>query len=85
MANQDIKKLSQELKDGQMIVKKEVTETLTEQDIQQRRSQLGFQATQFKQQIQQFTDMYNQTLADIADCDTMLTQFAPPPAIDQKD
>ena len=81
MANQDVKTVSQQLKDGQMIVKKEVTETLTEQDIQQRRSQLGFQATQLKQQITQFTEMYNQTLADIADCDNMLSQFAPPPEI----
>lgn len=81
MANQNIKTVSQELKDGQMIVKKEVTETLTEQDIQQRRSQLAFQATNLKQQIAQFTEMYNQTLADIAECDTMLTQFAPPAEI----
>ena len=83
MANQNIKTVSQEMQDGQMVVKKEVTETLTEQDIQQRRSQLAFQATNLKQQIAQFNEMYTQTLADISDCDTMLSQFTPPATIDQ--
>lgn len=83
MAKQEIKTLSKEMENGQIKVVKEVVEMLTEVDIQQRRSQLGYQASDIKRQISQLTDMYNQTLSDIAECDTMLTQFEAPIKIEE--
>lgn len=78
----DIKTISQELQGNSFMVKKEVIETLTEQDLIQRKNQLSFQQSQIKLQMQQLKDAYDQATADIADCDNMLKQFNTIPTLD---
>ena len=70
-----VKTISEIMEGATLKVVKEVTELLTEQDIQQRRSQLSYQLTQIKQQMQQLKDAYIKTETDISACDAQLAQF----------
>lgn len=71
-----VRTISEKMEGTTLKVVREVTELLTEQDIQQRRSQLSYQLTQLKQQMQQLKAGYAQTETDILACDAQLAQFA---------
>lgn len=66
-------------KDGDvMMVTKQVTEKLNEQDIVSRKQQLSYQQADIKRQIKQLTEFYDNLSKDITECDELLAEFVLP-------
>ena len=69
--------LSREFEGGKFIETVQTVTELDEQAIINRKIQLQGRQAQIKQQAEQLKVVYDQMTADMAECDTMLTQFTP--------